>query len=64
MNTITYLGYTNSPPTISFAASGKRYTYDLPSPKALDTILFLIRTVTAARGFVFAKRIGRLANGL
>jgi hypothetical protein len=62
MNAIHYLGCEYSPPRVTFAANNKRYTYDLPSPKALDTIEFLIRKVSVAKAFVHAIRVGRLSQ--
>lgn len=58
---ITYLGHTITPaPAITFAASGRRYTYKLPHTGALESILYMLRRVTVGKAFAHAKRIGRL----
>lgn len=56
-NAITYISHSPSPPTITFAFHTTRWEYSLPSPLALDKILYLTRHVSAAKAVVLAKRL-------
>lgn len=64
MPDIIYIGHSQYPDeqSIAFVVGSKRYTYALPNPASLDTILYLIRKVSIGKAFALAKRIGRLVQ--
>jgi len=54
---ITYIGYDTFENSVTFAFAGRCYEYFLPSPAALDKILYITRVASAAKACVMAKRL-------
>lgn len=60
MSKITFLAHNASDHTLTFAIDGKRYEYVMPTAAVCDTVLYMVRKVSVAKGFAYAKRRGML----
>lgn len=53
---ISIVGWSESPPSITFAIAGARYEYDLPTITVLDAILYIRKQAGAGVALNQAKR--------